>query len=60
MKTKELVELLKQYPQDAEVVVLHAGKWDDGEKWGNDPEEVELDPEEDIVIMKILLRIRKY
>lgn len=48
MTNKELIEYLRQYPPEAEIKVLDAGRWDDGERWGNDPKEVLCDPEEDL------------
>lgn len=48
MTNKELIDLLKCYPQDAEVQILNAGSWDDGERRGYDPAWKEIDPEEDL------------
>lgn len=48
MTNKELIEYLRQYPLDAEIKTLSGGHWDDGENFGNDPERVGLDPEEDL------------
>lgn len=48
MTNKELIEYLRQYPLDAEIQTLSSGHWDDGENFGNDPERVGLDPEEDL------------
>jgi len=45
MTNKELIDLLKCYPQDAEVQIMNAGCWDDG---GYDPAWKEIDPEEDL------------
>ena len=45
MTNKELIDLLKCYPQDAEVQIMNA---DDGECGGYYPAWKEIDPEEDL------------
>ena len=45
MTNKELIDLLKCYPQDAEVQIMNT---DDGERRGYDPAWKEIDPEEDL------------
>ena len=43
MTNKELIEYLKQYPPEAEIMIIECGSWEDG-----GAQKILCDPEEDL------------